>query len=123
MTGFLASGRATRFLPQGEALRAQAQMARTGNSAGVVPETERGVARHARDLLADGGAFHVVMAELVDSARATFEKSPFGSEGDNKRAIAHAQIQACNAIIEKLQAMADDAKIYDRIEAENAEHD
>lgn len=122
MTGFLASGRATRFLPQGETLRAQAQMARSGNRAGVVPETERGVARHARDLLA-GGAFQTVMAELVDSARATFEKSPFGSEGDNKRAIAHAQIQACNAIIEKLQAMADDAKIYDRIEAENAEHD
>lgn len=123
MTGFLTSGRATRFLPEREAVRDQARLARNGNrSAGMAPGTDREVAQSAAGLL-QSNAFRIVMAELVDSARTSFENSPLGGAGDDKRSIAHAQLLACNAIMEKLQAMADDAKIHDRIEAEQAEHE
>jgi hypothetical protein len=120
--GFLASGRSTPFRPKHEALREQAKLARAGNATGLVPQTERAIAKHAVDLL-DSDAFQTVMGELVDSARATFENAPLGEAGNDRRSIAHAQILACHAIIEKLRAMADDAKIHDRIEAEQSEHD
>lgn len=120
---FLASGRSTPFQPTRNATRDQATVTRSGpRPAGLAPQLDRAIAQHAVGLL-QSDAFNVVMTELLDSARARFESSPFGPDGDNVRAIAHAQIVACKTIYEKLQAMADDAKIHDRIEADEAEHD
>jgi hypothetical protein len=119
---FLQSGRHTPFQPKGVALRVQAQQARAATGQRVIPQTERDVAIHASKLLGSA-AFTEIMGGLIDSARANFENSPFGPDGEKTRSIAHAQIAACNEIVTRLQAMADDAKIYDRIEAEQAEHD
>lgn len=123
---FLTSGRHTPFQPKGVSLRAAAKAAREAAAAGtgqrVIPQVDREIAVHAANLLGSA-AFETVMADLIDSARRNFENSPFGPDGDKSRSIAHAQIAACNEIVTRLRAMADDAKVYDRIEAEQAEHD
>ena len=119
---FLQSGRHTPFQPRGVTLREQARTARAAQGQRLVPRTDRDKARHAEGLLASA-AFSEIVADLIDSARNNFENSAFGPDGEKSRAIAHAQIAACNEIVTRLRAMADDAKIYDRIEAEQAEHD
>jgi hypothetical protein len=120
--GFLASGRRTPFQPKGTSLREQARNARATTGQRVIPQVDREIARNAEGLLASA-AFTEVMGDLIDSARKNFENSAFGPDGEKSRAIAHAQIAACNEIVTRLQAMADDAKLYDRAEAELAEHD
>lgn len=122
MDEFMVSGRHTPFSPKKVALRDQAQTARAAAGQRLIPQTDRDLAITAHNLIGSA-AFEAVMSDLIDSARRNFENSPFGPDGEKTRAIAHAQIAACNEILSRLRAMADDAKIYDRIEAEQAEHD
>jgi hypothetical protein len=122
MSDFMISGRATPFQPRGVALRQQAQNAQAATGQRIIPRVEREIAQHAAGLLVSE-AFMSVVGALIDNARQSFENSPYGKGGDDTRAMAHARIAACNEILVQLHAMADDAKIYDRIEVEQAEHD
>jgi hypothetical protein len=114
MADFMQSGRRTRFGPartaQRETLRQTAEETRS-------PQVTKAFADAATKLLNDEAFFHVINA-IAEDANAKFASSAPGAAGMVERESAHALLYALADIMGRLQAMQDDAKIYEAREGD-----
>ena len=121
MSGFLTSGRRSRFMPTGQStLRSGARQAVPETGPDPVVVRQRGQA--AAELLASA-PFRLALDLMAVDANEKFENSAPGPKGSEDRDAAHAELRALDGIVTRLEGFVEDAKFADRSEADAAEAD